>query len=148
MYDFVDRPVEQLGHGGRFLLWAMRGWIHSASKGNCPPGTLAPAFAHHGVLPALPHVHRLLGELNRRALGTIAFLPLRYALIGEDEAILLQMWRDATENPLRAEATLELMLEPEAVGGAFTALIAATVKLGEAGLGTVTFPADGVKSPR
>jgi len=25
MYAFVDRPVESLCDGGRFLLWAMRG---------------------------------------------------------------------------------------------------------------------------
>jgi len=44
MYDLIDRPVMQLAPGGRFLVWAMRGWIQSATRGHCPPGALAPAF--------------------------------------------------------------------------------------------------------
>ena len=38
MYDLIDRPVMQLAPGGRFLVWAMRGWIQSATRGHCPPG--------------------------------------------------------------------------------------------------------------
>jgi hypothetical protein len=148
MYNFVDRPVAQLGLGGRFLLWAMRGWIQSASTGNCPPGSLAPAFAKHGVLVALPHFHRLMGEMNRRAKGTISFLPLNYCRIGEDEAVLLQLWRDATDAPPRAQATLGLLMEAEAVGASFSALLSSAARLGEAGLGEIGIAAAGVSGNR
>jgi hypothetical protein len=134
VYDFVDRPVAALGSGGRFILWAMRGWIHAASHGNCPPGALAPAFARHSVLPALPHLHTMMAELNRRARGQIAFAPLAHCRIGEDEAVMLQTCRDADGMPLRAEKTLELLLEPEAVGPAFTAMIGMLGHLREASL--------------
>jgi hypothetical protein len=139
MYDLVDRPVVQLSPAGRFLIWAMRGWIQSASRGYCPPGALAPAFARHGVLPALPHIHILLAELNRRANRQIAFAPLACAHIGDDEAVLLQICRDATDDPPRARATLGLLLEEEAVGPAFTALLAATAFLKDGGLDTIEF---------
>jgi hypothetical protein len=147
MYDFVDRPVSRLGSGGRFLLWAMRGWIHAATRGICPPGALAPAFARHGVLPALPHVHMLLVELNRRAIRKIAFAPLAHCFVCDDEAVLLQLCRDAAEHPARAKATLALMVEEEAVGNAFTSLLAAVARLEDGGLGRVDFPADGVIGP-
>lgn len=137
MYDFVDRPVAALGGGGRFLLWAMRGWIHAASHGNCPPGALAPAFARHTVLPALPHLHVMMAELNQRAIGPIAFAPLAHCRIGEHEAVLLQICRDSDTTPLRAEKTLELLLEPEAVGTTFTAMIGMLGHLRDAGLSDI-----------
>jgi hypothetical protein len=137
VYEFVDRPVAALGSGGRFILWAMRGWIHAASHGNCPPGALAPAFARHMVLPALPHLHTMMAELNRRAKGQIAFLPLAHRRIGEDEAVLLQTCHDSDGTPLRAEKTLELLLEPEAVGPAFTAMIGMLGHLREQGLSDI-----------
>jgi hypothetical protein len=134
MYDLLDRPVTSLSPGGRFILWAMRGWIRSATMGHCPPGALAPAFARHGVLPALPHLHVLLAELNRRATRKVAFAPLPHPRIGDDEAVLLQMCRDAQDMPCRARATMELMVEEEAVSGAFTALLTFVSLLREADL--------------
>lgn len=148
MYDFLDRPLVRLGPGGRFLLYAARGWIHAATAGSCPPGTLAPAFARHRVLPALPHVHTLLAELNRKALHEIAFAPLGHCRIVEDEAIFLQLCRDAGLAPQRARATLALMMEEKAVSTAFVALIAAMARLADGGLGDVEMLAGQVAGPR
>ncbi|HEY0271282.1 MAG TPA: hypothetical protein VGC10_09875 [Sphingomonas sp.] len=145
MYDFVDRPVARISYGGRFVLWAMRGWIRSATIGSCPPGALAPAFARHAALPALPHFHRLLCALNTSAVGRITLAPLNHNCVTEDEAILLQLWRDATEAPPTARATLALLLRPEAVGDAFTALLSGTARLGEVGLGEIAAETDGVR---
>jgi hypothetical protein len=148
MYDFVDRPVAWLTPGGRFLLWAMRGWIHAASAGRCPPGALAPAFARHDVLPALPHLHLLLAELNQNAIRKIVFSPLPHDFIGEDEAVLLQLCRDTAEDPVRARGTLALLLGEEVLGAAFTALLAAIQRLGEGGLATVAFEEQRASGPR
>lgn len=147
MYDFVDRPVSRLAHGGRFLLWAMRGWIQAASTGSCPPGALAPAFARHHVLPALPHLHMFLAELNRRALRQVAFSPLAACCISDDEAVLLQLCRDAGADPVRARATLTLLLEEEAVEGAFESLLTLMARLENGSLHTVALIADGVTGP-
>lgn len=148
MYGLVDRPVGALAPGGRFLLWAMRGWIHAASLGNCPPGMLAPAFARHNVLPALPPLHQLMIELNHRALDRIAFAPLAYGRIGDDEAVLLQLCRDATETPCRAVATLKLLLEEEAVEPAFAALLTLIARLGAGGLHSIGLASAGAAAPR
>jgi hypothetical protein len=142
MYDFVDRPVARLGAGGRFLLWAMRGWIHAATGGQCPPGAIAPAFARHGVLPALPHLHTFLAELNRRATRKISFAPLAHCTISDDEAVLLQLCRDAGENPPRARATLALLLEEAAVGPSFSALLSGVSRLNDGGLGHIALAVD------
>lgn len=147
MYDLIDRPVMQLAPGGRFMIWAMRGWIQSATRGTCPPGALAPAFARHGVLPALPHLHMMLAELNRRSTRQIAFSPLACHYIGDDEAVLLQVCRDATEAPPRARATLTLLLEEEAVGPVFSALIAAMAFLREGGFDAIALQQDGALGP-
>jgi hypothetical protein len=148
MYDLIDRPVMRLAPGGRFLIWTMRGWIQSATRGHCPPGALAPAFARHGVLPALPHLHMMLAELNRRATRKIAFSPLACQFIGDDEAVLLQVCRDVVEAPPRARATLALLLEEEAVGPAFTALITAMAFLRDGGLDEIAMQEDGALDPR
>lgn len=137
MYDFVDRPVARASYGGRFLLWSMRAWIGAAMRGTCPPGALAPAFARHAALPALPHLHQLLASLNADARHEISFAPLGHCRIVEDEAVLLQLWRDATEAPPRARATLGLLLEAESVGAAFAALLSAVARLADAGLDEV-----------
>lgn len=137
MYDFVDRPVALLGPGGRFLLAAMRGWIQAATLRRCPPGALAPAFARHGVLPALAPVHQLMTALNRQGRQTIAFAPPACARISEGEAVLLQLWRDAAQAPERAERTLELLVEAEAVGPALMAMVMTVCRLWEGGLAPV-----------
>ncbi|USI72956.1 hypothetical protein [Sphingomonas morindae] len=134
MYAFVDRPVGTLKPGARFLLWAMRGWIASAAQGECPPRTLACGFAQRGALPALPPLNRLLATLNTQARDAIAFHPLACPRIGEDEAILLQLWEDARAAPVRARATLALILEETAVEPGFEALLAVSARLAEAGL--------------
>ncbi len=114
----------------------MRRWIHAASQKTCPPGALAPAFARHGVLPAVPHVHALLAELNRQARRSISLSPLDYHLIG-DEAVLLQLCRDADLDPPRAKATLAHLLDEEAIGSAFSALLSAVARLRDGGLSNV-----------
>jgi hypothetical protein len=144
MYAYVDRPVIRLGRGGRFLLHAMRGWLHAAAHGRCPPGLLAPLFARAGALSALPAVNRLMVELNANARGRVAFLPLCAEMIGDDEAVLLQLWQDARLDAPRAQRTLALLLRPEALGGAFDALLTASARLGEAGLANVVMRTDAV----
>jgi len=148
MYDFVDRPVGQLQPGGRLLLWSMRRWIHAASQKSCPPGALAPAFARHGVLPALPHVHALLAELNHQARRKISLSPLAHQMIEDDEAVLLQLCRDADRDPPRAKATLALLLDEEAIGPAFSALLNAVARFRDAGLGNVAMMPDGIADAR
>lgn len=144
MYHFVDRPVSRLAAGGRFLLYAARGWIHAVGAGACPPGTLAPAFARHGVLPALPHFHTLVAEIHHHGRDDVALAPLGHARIVEDEAILLQLCRDAIESPARARATLTLIVEEMSVDSSFAALLTMVARLRDGGMAEIDFVADGV----
>lgn len=64
MYFFIDRPVESLGNSGRFLLWAMRGWVVAAESGHCPPHALRRGFARMRALSALPPFHVAMALMN------------------------------------------------------------------------------------
>lgn len=76
MYDFIDRPVESLDNSGRFILWAMRGWVRAAAQGTCPPAALRRGFAHVNALAALPDFHVALALLNADARETLALAPI------------------------------------------------------------------------
>src|SRR3546814_17316622 len=70
MYAFVDRPVESLCNGGRFLLWAMRAWVSAAERGRCPPRMLHRGFAAVNAAGALPDFHIAMALLGGGAVET------------------------------------------------------------------------------
>src|SRR3546814_8813655 len=70
MYAFVDRPVESLCNGGRFLLWAMRAWVSAAERGRCPPRMLHRGFAAVNAAGALPDFHIAMALLGGEAVET------------------------------------------------------------------------------
>lgn len=130
MYSFIDRPAIWLNNGSRFALWAMRAWVHALGAGHCPPAALAPAFARMGALPVLPDLHMAMALLNRDALDQLAFSPLDCPRIGEDEAVLLGIWRDLAAGATdRARDTLRLMVDEDVVDLVNNALNEATTKL-------------------
>ena len=43
MYEFLDRPVTGLDHGGRFLVWSMRSWVKAMGERQCPGTALGSA---------------------------------------------------------------------------------------------------------
>ncbi|MBU3076352.1 hypothetical protein [Sphingomonas quercus] len=139
MYELIDQPVNAIGPGSRLLLWAMRGWAQARASGTCPPGAIAPAFLHCGVIAALPDLHRLMLLLEGGELERLMLPPPGAPRIDDIEAVLLQLWADALSRPHCARATLSLMLCRESGGtdraeldAAFTALgKVATVLLGK-----------------
>lgn len=94
MYDFIDRPVTELDSDGRFLLWAMRGWVHSAAKGHCPAQSMSRAFAGYNAAAVLPDFHLAMALLSRRARERVMLAPMGCPRIAEHEALLLALWRD------------------------------------------------------
>jgi hypothetical protein len=96
-----------------------------------------------------PQLSRVTVCCRRFLISTrkINFAPLKYGKIGDDEAVLLQLCRDACDNPPRARATLGLLIEEEAIGNAFSALLSGIARLEDRGLGRVEFVADGVSGP-
>lgn len=135
MYDFVDQRVTSLDHGGRFLIWSMRSWVHALGKSKCPPSAIGPAFAKWNMIGALPHFHMAMMVLNRDALEILRFAPLGCHHVSEDEALLLNLFRSLrNNNPKVVRDTLTLMVNEDSVGSLFVALTALALRLAEAGL--------------
>lgn len=134
MYAFIDRPVECLCNGGRFLLWAMRGWAQAVERGTCPPMALARGFTGLGAMAVLPDFHIAMALMNRDGRGKIAVAPMNCPHIVEDEAILIGMWRDLSLGDVdRTRAILKLLVSEDAVTPVSRAMITATAKLVLAG---------------
>ena len=134
MYAFVDRPVESLCNGGRFLLWAMRGWVRAAERGQCPPQALHRGFAAVGALDGLADLHIAMALLGSDAAETLLLAPMPCLQISEDEAILLGLWRDFSLGGSDvARATLELLVGGDSAGTIAKAMDAVVATLAAAG---------------
>lgn len=135
MYDFVDQPVESLCNGGRFLLWAMRGWVRAAERGQCPPQLLHRGFVAVEAPGALPDFHIAMAMLGGDAVETLVLAPMPCLWISEDEAILLGLWRDfSLGDDANARRVLALLAEGDSVGPIAKAMGAVVDRLVVAGL--------------
>ncbi len=124
MYDFVDRPVTALDHGGRFLVWSMRNRVGAMHNRRCPPATIGPGFARLNLLSALPRFHRMMSILNLHARQDFAFAPTLCCRISEGEALLLDLLiRLPDRLPQDLAATLSLYVEASHTGEFHDALI-------------------------
>lgn len=141
MYQFVDRDLNGIDPGSRFLVWSMRAWVTSMTQRACPAQTLAPAFAKWRMIGGLQAFHRAMLVFNRDALETFGFAPLACTRVSEHEALILSLlvaMRD--QGPKAARETLELMVQEEAVGDLLGTLSTVSAALIVAGL----FPGDGL----
>ena len=135
MYAFVDQPVACLSGGGRFLLWAMRGWALAMDRGTCPPVALSRGFAGANALPALPDFHVAMALLNKDASAPLSLAPLNAERITEDEAVLIGLWRDLSHGDIEhLRATLVFVAEDDAVSPIARAMTTVMAKLIAAGL--------------
>jgi hypothetical protein len=134
MYAFVDQPVESLCNSGRFLLWAMRGWVAAAARGDCPPAALHRGFAAIDARLALPDFHVAMAMLASDARQDLTLSPIACRCIAEDEAILIGLWCDAASGAAaRIRATLMLLVAPESVAPIAKAMAATAAQLIAAG---------------
>ena len=135
MYSFVDRPVESLSQGSRFALWAMRRWTSARLARTCPPHALSPSFRGMGALDALSPFHLAMVALNSHARVRVEVARIDRYRIGEDEAVLLALWRDSLDPAARPrrDATLAQLLDIRA-GIAARLFDAAASALAQAGL--------------
>lgn len=135
MYAFVDRPVESLCNSGRFLLWAMRGWVQAAERGQCPPQLLCRGFTATRAAEALPDFHIAMALLGGDMTRTLLLAPMPSRQVSEDEAILLGLWRDFSLEgaTTTARATLALLAAEASVGPIAKAMGAALARLTAAG---------------
>ncbi|MCT2400249.1 hypothetical protein [Novosphingobium mangrovi (ex Huang et al. 2023)] len=123
MYQYVDRPLDTLDEGCRFLVWSMRAWVTAIGHKRCPAQLLAPAFAKWRMIGGLQPFHHAMLLLNRDALETFAFCPLACPHVSEHEAVVLELVTSLRDRgPQATRETLELLLAGESVGDMLEAL--------------------------
>lgn len=123
MYEFVDRPVTSLDHGGRFLVWSMRSWVKAMGDRSCPAGAIAPAFGQWRMLSGLQPFLRLMAMFNRHGLENFQFCALPCNHISEHEAIIVSLLCNLREERSGlVHDTLALLVEEEAIGDLLTSL--------------------------
>ncbi len=129
MYEFVDRPVTGLNHGGRFLVWSMRTWVGAAGAKTCPGSRLAPAFSHWNMLAGLQPFLRMMALFSVHGLSDIGFCGLHCNHISEHEALIMSLVCSLRDGrPERLQETLALLVDGEGIGD----LIGALSSLGRA----------------
>lgn len=136
MYDFIDQHVTALDNDGRFLLWAMRGWAQSCAQGACPAQSLQRAFAGYNAMAVFPDFHVTMTLLGQKARSRLLLGPMGCCRIGENEALLLALWRDVgigrREN---VRATLSHIVPADTVAAVAQAMARASAAMTIAGFG-------------
>lgn len=123
MYDFLDRPVTSLDHGGRFLIWSMRSWVKAMGKRQCPVHAIGNKFARWKMITGLQPFLRMMALFNLHGLETFGFCALGCNHISEHEAIILSLvcsLRDSRPETVRD--TIALLVEEDFVGDVIEAL--------------------------
>ncbi|MCC6828563.1 MAG: hypothetical protein IT550_10090 [Novosphingobium sp.] len=123
MYDFIDRPVNSLDPGGRFLVWAMRSWVSAMSMRACPASVLGLGFARWRVIAGLQPFLRTMALFNRKGLETFHFCALGCNHVSEHEAIIISLLCSLHDDrPEVVTDTLGLLVEDDAIGDMIEAL--------------------------
>lgn len=135
MYQFIDRPLDSLDDGCRFLVWSMRAWVTAIGHQRCPAQLLAPAFARWRMIGGLQTFHRAMTLLNRDALQTFRFCALACPHVSEHEAVLLELVTSLRDRGAPAtRETLEMLVVEDSVGDMLETLSRLGASLAVAGL--------------
>lgn len=98
MYAFVDRPIALLGPADRFLLDAMRAWVHALTLAGDPGEAVNPGFARRGLSDRFLPFDEAMRALDRGSSDTLTFQRPCHVTVEEDEAVLLSLWRLVRED--------------------------------------------------
>jgi len=93
MYALIDRPVALLGAEDRFLLDAMRAWVHALTLAGDPGRAVARGFEARGLAARQAAFDDAMRALDRGSADTLTFQRPCHATVEEDEAIVLGLWR-------------------------------------------------------
>lgn len=94
MYEYVDRPIQQLDYPSRFFVWSMRQWVLTNMNKRCHCTTLGPAFTKWKMVEALPDFSMAMAHLNESAQEQLVFGQPGCGIVHESEAILLAAHRE------------------------------------------------------
>jgi len=99
VYHYLDRTTASLDLGGRFLVWAARGWVQAVSRRQCPCNVLADGFARWNAAEALQSFSMAMAILNCEAGEALYFRAPGHSRVSDDEALLLDLFEQASRRP-------------------------------------------------
>lgn len=135
MYDFIDRPVTDLDHGGRLIVWSMRNWVKAVAERKCPAGSVACAFDRWNAMPGLQPFLQAMALFNRHGLEKFNFCALPCNHVSEHEAIIISLVCSAHSGPMdEVRQTLSLLVEKSAVDDLAVTIARLSQALAEAGI--------------
>lgn len=135
MYAFVDRQLDELDEGGRFLLHAVRGWARERNGRRPPDAVLVPLFRQSGVKAAWPSFNLAMTIIAADALLPFRFAATRYDHVTDDEAIILQIFQSLQSGDVeRVRETVALLVTPERRPVLLSALTQVSRRLASTGL--------------
>lgn len=148
MYDYLDRPVTSLDHGGRLLVWSTRSWVKAVCERQCPASAIARAFSKCNMVHGLQAFLRMMALFSRHGLENFQFCALQCNHVSEHEAIIIALVSASGDNgriPVRG--TLDLLVEEEAVGDLIVSISSLGRAMALAGIfpGRIGADTDGVE---
>lgn len=99
MYHYLDRSVSSLDLGGRFIVWAARGWVQAVSRRQCPCDALIEGFTRWNAAEALQSFSMAMAILNCEAGEPLYFRAPGHSRVSDDEALLLDLFEQAPRRP-------------------------------------------------
>ena len=124
MYAFLDRQVSELDPGSELLLRVMRAWVLAVAARNCPTQRIIPILSEAGAPPVAGKLHFVMQLLHRNGNQPMKFGQMEKPRITEAEALMLGLWADTTrDRGPNACATLELLVNPAAIGPMLNSMV-------------------------
>lgn len=114
MYHFLDRATASLDLGGRFIVWAARGWVQAVSRRQCPCNALAAGFERWNAGEALQSFSMAMAILHCEAGEPLYFHAPGHPRLSDDEALLLGLFEQAPRRPRSEMREMLAMVVPAA----------------------------------
>lgn len=99
MYHYLDRTTASLDLGGRFIVWAVRGWVQAVSRRHCPCNALIEGFTRRNAAEALQPFSMAMAILHCEAREALYFRAPGHSRVSDDEALLLDLFEQAPRRP-------------------------------------------------
>ncbi|WP_343521242.1 hypothetical protein [Sphingomonas sp.] len=91
--------MSSLDLGGRFIVWAARGWVQAVNRRQCPCNALADGFTRWNAAAALQSFSMAMAILNCEAGEPLYFRAPGHSRLSDDEALLLDLFAQAPRRP-------------------------------------------------
>jgi hypothetical protein len=99
VYHYLDRTTASLDLGGRFIVWAVRGWVQAVGKRLCPCNALIEGFTRWNAAEALQPFSMAMAILHCEAREPLYFRAPGHSRVSDDEALLLDLFGQAPRRP-------------------------------------------------